>query len=164
MKDASKHGVRRPGKASSMGFTLIELLVVVAIILIIAATAIPNFLKARMAANDAQAVSSIHAINTAEIAYSSANPTVGFSALLADLGPATGGYLDANLAGGTKGGYTFAYTQTPGGGSTPSTAYTLNADPVARSVTGQRSFFSDQTNVTRYDPKAPATAASLALQ
>jgi type IV pilus assembly protein PilA len=164
MRNTSKHGVRRPGKASSMGFTLIELLVVVAIILIIAAIAIPNFLKARISANEASAASAIHAINTSEIAYSSNNPTIGFSALLADLGPAGGGYLDSSLSSGTKGGYTFTYVQTPGGAGAPATAYTLNADPISRSFTGQRSFYSDQTNVTHYDPLAPATAASLALQ
>src|SRR3989449_8920868 len=84
------------------GFSLIELLIVVAIILIIAAIAIPNFLRAKMAANESAAVSSIHAINTAEIAYASAFPSVGFSALLTDLGPAGGAYIDNQLASGTK--------------------------------------------------------------
>ena len=69
------------------GFSLIELLIVVAIILIIAAIAIPNLLRARMAANESSAVASIRTINTAEITYNSTYPTVGFAASLAILGP-----------------------------------------------------------------------------
>jgi type IV pilus assembly protein PilA len=60
------------------GFSLIELLIVVAIILIIAAIAIPNLLRARIAANESSAVASIRTINTAQISYNSAYPTVGF--------------------------------------------------------------------------------------
>ena len=94
--------LKKARRAKPNGFSLIELLIVVAIILIIAAIAIPNFLHARMAANESTAVSSIHAINTSEIAYSSANPMIGYSATLADLGPAVSGYLDAVLTSGTQ--------------------------------------------------------------
>ena len=59
------------------GFSLIELLIVVAIILIIAAIAIPNLLRARIAANESSAVSSIRTINTAQVTYQSAYPTFG---------------------------------------------------------------------------------------
>ena len=69
------------------GFSLIELLIVVAIILIIAAIAIPNLLRARIAANEASSVSSIRTINTAEITYSTSYPTVGYSVTMAALGP-----------------------------------------------------------------------------
>ena len=72
------------------GFSLIELLIVVAIILIIAAIAIPNLLRARIAANESSAVSSIRTINTAEVTYQSAYPTVGYSATLVALGPGAG--------------------------------------------------------------------------
>src|SRR6202142_565452 len=68
------------------GFSLIELLIVVAIILIIAAIAIPNLLRARMAANESSAVASIRTINTAMITYNSSYPTVGFAGTLASLG------------------------------------------------------------------------------
>ena len=72
------------------GFSLIELLIVVAIILIIAAIAIPNLLRARIAANESSAVSAIRTINTAEVTYQSAFPTVGYSATLDQLGRARG--------------------------------------------------------------------------
>src|SRR4051795_10336928 len=68
------------------GFSLIELLIVVAIILIIAAIAIPNLLRARMAANESSAVSSLRTINTGEITYQSTYPTVGYAPALVNLG------------------------------------------------------------------------------
>src|ERR1700730_6984306 len=142
------------------GFSLIELLIVVAIILVIAAIAIPNFLRAKITANEAMAVSSIHAINTSEIEYTAMNPNIGYSATLIAIGPAGSGYIDALLAGGTKGGYTINYVTDA---RVPSTDYAVHADPIVRGVTGIRSFFSDSTNVTRYDPSVPATVASPAL-
>src|SRR6201981_757273 len=106
------------------GFSLIELLIVVAIILIIAAIAIPNLLRARMAANESSAVASIRTINSAEVTYNSAYPTVGFSSDLVSLGgvvgaacgpaQATACLIDAVLAnngnpgGSGKSGYLFA--------------------------------------------------------
>src|SRR4026207_2595482 len=65
------------------GFSLIELLIVVAIILIIAAIAIPNLLRARIAANESSAVSSIRTINTAEVTYLTAYPTTAYTTTLA---------------------------------------------------------------------------------
>src|SRR5204862_1173166 len=69
------------------GFSLIELLIVVAIILIIAAIAIPNLLRARIAANESSAVSSIRTVNTAQVTYSTGFPTVGFAPTIPTLGP-----------------------------------------------------------------------------
>src|SRR5512147_1701733 len=96
------------------GFSLIELLIVVAIILIIAAIAIPNLLRSRIAANQASAIGSIRILNTAEITYSSSYGQ-GFTTTLAQLGPpasgpvsaAAAGLIDSVLAGGTKSGYNF---------------------------------------------------------
>ena len=159
MTDINQKG---PRKARQKGFSLIELLIVVAIILIIAAIAIPNFIHARMAANESTAVSSIHAINTSEIAYSSANPTIGYSASLANLGPSGASYLDSVLSSGTKSGYVFTYVQNTS--SSPSVGYTLNADPITRGVTGQRSFYSDQQNVTHYNMTAVSVSTDPIIQ
>ena len=68
------------------GFSLIELLIVVAIILIIASMAIPNLLRARMSANEASAVGAVRTLNTAQISYNSAYPTVGYAATLGAMG------------------------------------------------------------------------------
>jgi type IV pilus assembly protein PilA len=151
------------------GFSLIELLIVVAIILIIAAIAIPNLLRARISANEASAVSSIHAVNTAAITYTTIFPATGYAATLLSLGPGGGCNSPANaciidslLANGTKSGYVFTYVQDAS--STPSPGYTLNADPITRGITGQRSFYSDQMNATHYNQSAVAGPADPALQ
>ena len=69
------------------GFSLIELLIVVAIILIIAAIAIPNLLRARIAANESSSVASLRTLNTAQVTYQSTFPTLGYAATIAALGP-----------------------------------------------------------------------------
>src|ERR1017187_843724 len=117
------------------GFSLIELLIVVAIILIIAAIAIPNLLRARIAANESSAVASIRTINTAEISYDSAYPTVGFSSLANLAGtcngtaPTTSGacLIDTQLGSGTKSGYSF---QAAASGSSPAGNYEAVASPI----------------------------------
>jgi type IV pilus assembly protein PilA len=151
------------------GFSLIELLIVVAIILIIAAIGIPNLLRARISANEASAVSSIHAVNTAEITYTTIFPTTGYAATLLSLGPGGGCnspanacIIDALLANGTKSGYIFTYVQDAS--SVPSPGYTVNADPISRGITGQRSFYTDQLNATHYNQTGAAGPADPALQ
>ena len=150
------------------GFSLIELLIVVAIILIIAAIAIPNLMKSRMAANESSAVGSVRTLNTAEVTYAAACPNVGFSVSLAELNTGTAcaggtGIIDNVLSTGTKSGYTFTYTPVAANGL--NTTYTTVAVPLTIGTTGQRGFFSDQTAVIRYtlDGSAP-TVASSALQ
>jgi type IV pilus assembly protein PilA len=159
------------------GFSLIELLIVVAIILIIAAIAIPNLIRSKMAANEASAVASLRTINTGEVVYSTTYniPNV-FSLLLADLGDAAGtcatvppvatnaclidNTLATAIAAPGKSGYKFAYVSPgPAGAGT----YTINANPVTPGSTGVRGFFTDQTLVLRANNPAPATVASTPL-
>jgi type IV pilus assembly protein PilA len=145
------------------GFSLIELLIVVAIILIIAAIAIPNLLRARIAANESSAVASIRTINTAEISYNSAYPTVGFSGLAALAGtsctpPSSSGacLIDTTLAAGTKSGYTFEATAS---GSSPAGSYYASGSPITANQTGNRSFSSVADAVVRYSTAALTSCA-----
>lgn len=158
------------------GFSLIELLIVVAIILIIAAIAIPNLLRSRMAANEASATSTIRTLNTSEVTFN-ATYASGYTDTLNRLGaPAAGSLADANRAdlvdpvlagmatGGTptsflKSGYNFLYT--PTGSNTTFgfiAAYQMSANPQMRGSTGQRSFFTNEPLVIRANPTAVATA------
>jgi len=150
------------------GFSLIELLIVVAIILIIAAIAIPNLMKSKMAANESSAVGSVRTINTGEVTYAASCPGIGFSATLVELN--TGavcaggtGIIDNVLSTGVKSGYTFTYTPVATNGL--NTTYTTVAVPQTVGTTGQRGFYSDQTGVIRYSLTGVApTNASSALQ
>jgi prepilin-type N-terminal cleavage/methylation domain-containing protein len=154
----NKHRVK---KHSKRGFSLIELLIVVAIILIIAAIAIPNLLRSRIAANEASAVGSLRTINTAEITYNMTYPTTGFACTLSQLGPPSGGnatstaagLIDSNLASGTKSGYSFAISGCSG---TPAVTYSTTADPSSPGTTGQRYFCSDSSGVIKYDATSGA--------
>ncbi|HWT89123.1 MAG TPA: prepilin-type N-terminal cleavage/methylation domain-containing protein [Candidatus Angelobacter sp.] len=151
------------------GFSLIELLIVVAIILIIAAIAIPNLIKSKMAANEASAVGSLRTLTTGEIAFGSACPALGFTHALADLGtaatcPGGNAQIDSTLQSGSKSGYVFA---DPGrtSGNVPETQFAWTALRSSAS-SGTRSFYVDETGVIRYDPTGAAapTNISNALQ
>jgi prepilin-type N-terminal cleavage/methylation domain-containing protein len=144
------------------GFSLIELLIVVAIILIIAAIAIPNLLRARIAANESSAASGIRTINTAEVSYNSTYPTTGYSVDIVSLGPggtnvacpnpptsAKSCLIDGVLAAGTKGGYIYGFTADA---NTPKAGYQVAAKPVTANQTGVRSFCSFADAVVRVDP------------
>jgi type IV pilus assembly protein PilA len=155
---------------SHRGFSLIELLLVVAVILIIAAIAVPNFLKSRLRANEASAVASLRVINTAAITYSITYPDLGFPALLTTLGGANpcstsstqSCLIDDNLSQGTKAGYSFVLT---GDGAVPSVTYIITGTPQAVGASGQRMFCTDQAGVIHYDPTGSGcTMASLVLE
>ncbi len=152
------------------GFSLIELLIVVAIILIIAAIAIPNLIRSKMAANEASAVATLRTINTAEVVYSSTYNVPGVFGLLPDLG--TGGTASNCAAGaapptstnaclidfalenaGTapgKSGYLLTVGLLAGGG------YAGHNNPNNPGSSGVRYFYTDQTLVIRQNSTAAA--------
>jgi len=169
------------------GFSLIELLIVVAIILIIAAIAIPNLLRARIAANESSAVSSVRTMNTAEVTYQSTYPTVGYSTTQAALGPAavtgcttptsTNACLvdwvvsQASVAGTAKSGFWFTETPNAAGAGGIIPGYTLSGIPASVNQTGVRGFCSNEDAVIRFTAVGAsqvtteaACAAYLALQ
>jgi prepilin-type N-terminal cleavage/methylation domain-containing protein len=143
------------------GFSLIELLIVVAIILIIAAIAIPNLLRAKISANESSAVGSIRTINTSEVSYATTYG-LGYAPALANLGgvtpctalPASACLIDPFLSAGTKSGYSFQALPNTGAGTalSPFTGVEVTANPLNVGTTGQRSFCSDQSGVIRFDP------------
>ena len=138
-------------KKNKKGFSLIELLIVVAIILIIAAIAIPNLLKSRISANEASAVGSVRTIVTSEITYAIGNPTVGITTL-ANLN--TAGLIDNQLSAGNKSGYSFAISA---GTETPPSSFVAGAAPLSINTTGIRSFCGDASAVIRYVNPAAST-------
>jgi prepilin-type N-terminal cleavage/methylation domain-containing protein len=155
------------------GFSLIELLIVVAIILIIAAIAIPNLLRARIAANESSAAASVRTISTAELTYQTSYPTVGYPATIAPLGPtaATGCatpdsshacIIDYALANATaaqpKSGFVFvAAGATTGGAGAANDSYTIDAKPSTLNTTGVKEFCAVTDNVVRFI--SPSTGA-----
>lgn len=150
------------------GFSLIELLIVVAIILIIAAIAIPSLLSAKISANAASAVGSIRTLNTAQLTYQSTFPTVGYASTLAALGPASAtgcgnsgptsanacivdySLSNASTAGTAKGGYYFAVGVNAA--NNINTGYTIGGAPSAFNQTGVRGFCSNEDGIIRFTP------------
>ena len=151
-------------KKAQKGFSLIELLIVVAIILIIAAIAIPNLLRSKMAANESSAVGSMRTINTASVTYSTTYG--GYPPALTNLSPAatatstSADLIDSVLAAGTKSGYKFTYTAASADSNGNYQKYTIAAAPTSQGTTGQRGFFTDQSGVIRADPTGTATVNS----
>jgi type IV pilus assembly protein PilA len=161
MKSGDTGDIMRKNK----GFSLIELLIVVAIILIIAAIAIPNLLRAKIAANEASAVQSIKTINTTQITYQSTYPTVGYAATLPTLGPSgpactipssTNACLmdwslsQATSPGSAKNGYYFGMGVTSANGM--NLGYTVGGAPAGFNQTGVRGFCSNEDAAIRTTP------------
>jgi type IV pilus assembly protein PilA len=163
--------LQEPNKnQSSRGFSLIELLIVVAVILVIAAIAVPNFLRSKMRANEASAVANLRNIDTAEVVYTTTYG-MGYSPTLAALGgnpttpdPTQAGLIDSVLSSGLKSGYTytFAVISTDSNGNV--LGYSVNADPSVAGTTGDNHFYSDQTAIIRVNTTGVASATDPALQ
>jgi prepilin-type N-terminal cleavage/methylation domain-containing protein len=143
------------------GFSLIEVLIVVAIILVIAAIAVPSYIHSKIAANEASAVYSIRTINTAQVTYATAYPTVGYSSTLYALAAASNGVISSSNAGVldnvlgcssmpcSKSGYSFVITGVAG---VPVSTYTIQGTPLTVGTTGNRGFCSSSLNPILYDP------------
>jgi type IV pilus assembly protein PilA len=150
--------MREPVMLKTRGFSLIELLIVVAIILIVAAIAVPSFLRSRIDANQSAAVGALRTVNTAQVAYNSVYPTVGYSGALASLGGSTclppnstsACLIDANLAAGSRSGYIFTLS----GSGTPVSGYNVIASPSTWNYTGINYYCSFEDAVIRVSTTA----------
>ena len=156
MNRVSNKMTRPTQPALQQGFSLIELLVVLAILMIIAATAVPNYMAARARANEASAAASVRAIISAQNLYRN---TFGAFTDLTSLGS---DYLtDNRLASGTKSGYIFQAT--PGTGSLISIQFTVEATPqlsIGPSASGSRCYYGDESAVVRFSQTGTADSAS----
>ena len=162
------------------GFSLIELLIVVAIILIIAAIAVPNLLKSKMAANEASAAASSRTVGTGNVTYSSTY-NIGYAGTLAQLGPTSAGcatsgsacadLIDSVLSGvnpamaaPVKSGYVFTYLAPAAAPTTaaPNATFSVTPTPVGAGSSGTSTFCLDQTNVVKKDTTGAAVAGAAA--
>jgi type II secretory pathway pseudopilin PulG len=161
-------GARRASKNAKIWCWVAFSLGIALSVIYLGIMAVPNLLRARLAANQASAVGSLRTVNTAAIAYSEAYGK-GFPTSLAVLSPppgngtpnaSTAGLIDTALAAGQKSGYIFTYQPGERDADGKITAYTCRADPVKPGNTGENHYFTDQTGVIRQERDRPADAQS----
>jgi type IV pilus assembly protein PilA len=146
------------------GFSVVEAVVLVAILLVVAAIAIPNLLHSNLTENESAAVASLRALNAACANYSMLYG--GYPRSLSSLGSGdaadstSAALIDATLASGAKGGYIFTYAPGATGISGNVLSYSFTANPATPSHTGQRRFFTDQSGVIRANMSGAADASS----
>ncbi len=160
-------GRRRTTPKRHKGFSAVEVVVGIAILLVIAAIAIPNLLHSNLSENESAAVASLRSLNNACENY--ARLYGGYPKSLSNLGPgsaassATADLIDSVLASGTKDGYVFTYTPGASGVSGNVLSYSITANPVRPGNTGRRAFFTDQSGVIRANTAGAADASSTAI-
>lgn len=137
-------------RLTKKGFTLVEIMIVVAIIVLLAAIAIPNLLRARLSANEATAIAAMRTISTAAESFRAGQSPPAYPGNLSQLSSANPPYIDSVLGGGNKSGYTFTWA---GSGNT----FGVTAAPQTANVTGVRSFFVDQSGVVRVGASSAGT-------
>jgi type IV pilus assembly protein PilA len=171
MARQSRNSTSTRQTTSEQGFSLIELLLVVAVILIIAGIAIPNYLRSKMRANEAAAVANMRTITTAEVSYTTTYG-IGFSLDLISLADNPSGIVDQShaslidevLAHGQKNGYSYTYTVVNQDSLGHVTDYAVTADPLVPNTTGTRHFYADQSGTIRSNDSTTASSSDSPLQ
>lgn len=174
LSEIKKSAGRLKGDGMALAGLIMGYLSIVAlpVILIIAAIAIPNLLRSRIAANESSAVGQVRTINTAEVTYAVMYPKAGFSSSLEALGgaapctssPTSACLIDQVLASGMKSGYSFTYEAQDADGDQVLDTYFVQAVPITPGTTGMRSFCSDESGVIRFTTSEPCTRESPPLQ
>lgn len=146
------------------GFSLIELLIVVAIILIIAAIAVPNLLRAKISSNEASAAASMRTISTSELTYNLAYPTIGYTDLPSLGGPTncvssttSACMIDSILSTGNKSGYTFVATPSTSSGVVMD-QFLITGVPTTIGTTGEKGFCTIEDHVIFFISTATSPA------
>ncbi|MFQ5664720.1 MAG: type II secretion system protein [Terriglobia bacterium] len=153
------------------GFSVIEMMIGVSLLLTLTALALPNFHRARIAANESSVVANMRTLNSALATYNISHRHCGYPDSLTRLGPgnpptdAAADLLDSVVANDAfaKSGYHFTYTLVSGAGDcagVPGTDYEIEAQPAARNGTGGRGFYTDSSRIIRGDPDGDADASS----
>jgi len=137
-------------RSKNKGFTLVEIMIVVAIIVLLAAIAIPNLLRARLSANEATSIAALRTLSTACENYRAGQSPPAYPTNLTQLNSTNPPYIDSVLAGGNKSGYTFTYAGAANN-------YTCTAAPQSANVTGVRTFFVDTSGVVRVGNSSSGT-------
>jgi len=146
-------------------------IVMIPVILIIAAIAIPNLLRAKMAANEASSVGALRSYSLAIVSYAEKCPEQGYPASTAKLGPGAGDCDSANLVDGAlagpvprRSGYVFHYEPGTPDATGKVMSFTITADPITENTTGRRHFFLDESGVIRMESGRAASVESKPLR
>lgn len=160
---------RSMGKLKGEGMALVGLILgyvsfvfIIPIILIVAAIAIPNLLRAKMAANEASAVGMVRTLNVANVTYASTKEQEGYAPSLQAMQQA--GLIDTTLGSGTKNGYHITYTAEDSDNDGKRDKYFIIAAPITRGQSGQREFCSAEDGIVRYVTTGDCTVESDPLQ